>query len=415
MKKSRTAFTVLHVLLLAFCLCCIPTKAIAAAKDKSGDAKAAIEACVGKSAAEALEVATEAGYDATFKDAFYVNVTEAVKDASSDSGASAATVQAVDASDGWLFFKPSVTFTLDYVDPEAQQAREEKERREQEEQLRKQNRKAIEQSEGEAVSKVLTLADDAGFNLTIRDDYGTDVTKSVRKAKSKSRIRKAKVNYVTIDRDYENDTYNVEVYIDYLHPKSLEKIAQENGWPTDMTITNASVLVEDSDPTSRRPKYYITVTGTITNNGKWAVERYHLPALGCSDYSFQKCAEMQLEGYAKELGVGETRDFELFFYTMDAGSTVVLQTENSAAVIEGAQEISDEIGRQLQSVKEAHDANVDYLSEMARENETCYYTEYGSCYHSRPGCPALSNSSSVYETTVGEAEYWGLERCDRCY
>ncbi len=60
-------------------------------------------------------------------------------------------------------------------------------------------------------------------------------------------------------------------------------------------------------------------------------------------------------------------------------------------------------------------SSVGHISEMARENETCYYTEYGSCYHSRPGCPALSNSSAVYETTVGEAEYWGLERCDRCY
>ncbi len=41
MKKSRTALTVLHVLLLAFCICYMPTKAIAASKDKSGDAQAA--------------------------------------------------------------------------------------------------------------------------------------------------------------------------------------------------------------------------------------------------------------------------------------------------------------------------------------------------------------------------------------
>lgn len=96
----------------------------AEAKKKQEEGKKALEACKDKTAAEAKKVAEGTDYKPWFNDSHGVNVTESVAD---DSDAGKAKVTSVEVKDGGFFSGASVTFTLDYEDPEAKKKREEEE------------------------------------------------------------------------------------------------------------------------------------------------------------------------------------------------------------------------------------------------------------------------------------------------
>ena len=51
----------------------------------------------------------------------------------------------------------------------------------------------------------------------------------------------------------------------------------------------------------------------------------------------------------------------------------------------------------------------------ASANSTVYYTPNGDKYHSRPNCPTLKRSKTIYSTTKSDAEASGRSACKVCY
>ena len=95
----------------------------AKAKQKREDDKKTLEACKGKTAAEAKKAAEGTDYEPRFMDSYDVDVTKSVKDGAE---AGSAKVTSVEVKDEGLLSSASVTFKLDYVDPEEQKKRDEK-------------------------------------------------------------------------------------------------------------------------------------------------------------------------------------------------------------------------------------------------------------------------------------------------
>lgn len=86
------------------------------------DAVLAMRGCVGATALEGLEAAKAAGYSPVFKDGFGVDVTRRVRDPEDETGVGEATIAEVNVSHGLIL--DSVSFTLDYTDPDAALERE---------------------------------------------------------------------------------------------------------------------------------------------------------------------------------------------------------------------------------------------------------------------------------------------------
>ena len=117
-----------------------------AEKKKQKDIKD-LNACVGKTAEEALEVAEGTDYESVFVDSFDVDVTKDVESKKSKSDARKAKVAEVEISEGSWISSPSATFKLDYTDPEAAKKREEEEaeRKKQEEEAERKKKEEEEE------------------------------------------------------------------------------------------------------------------------------------------------------------------------------------------------------------------------------------------------------------------------------
>lgn len=393
-------------------------------KDKSKNDKKEAEkklgSCVGSSAWEAYELSQTAGYGITFEDSFGIDVTEDVIDGGKTSDVGKASVTDIKLSDPWLFVPGSATAQLDYVEPEAAQEREMEKQRKQKEQEFRKNKASIEGTEGEPIGKAQQLIDGLGYDYEIRDVYGTDVTKKVRKAKKGTGIRKSIVTSVTVSDDFESPFAIFD--IDYNDPSSLKRIAKEKGYPAEVTFSDITAEVEDEHPSYDSPTFSVTVSGTITSNDTWQVDESSLPRLGTIDENLDYCAVVDLDGEGSRLGGGESTKF-VYHYRLYYGSDpVVLKTENDSVVIHGGNDLINAVNAKFEDAKKYHDANVEKAKEdeyraweEERKSQTCYYTATGNCYHSYTGCPALSRSKNIYETSVGEAESWGLDACDRCH
>lgn len=278
-----------------------------AAEKARKEADDALAGCEGKTANEALAIANKSSYSPSFEDSYGVDVTNDVKDSKKKSDAHDATVISVKISEGGWFSPSTVAFTLDYTDPDAARKREEEEKRKQEEKLRAEHQEAILDSEGKSAGKTQTLVDESGYALTIYDEYGTDITEKVRTAKKKSAIRKSKVTNISIDD--RTDPPCVLLCIHYLDFSSVKSLAKKEGYPAEITFSNISVEVEDEDPASNRPTYFVTVSGTITSNDTWSVSESCLPALGTSSSSSSECAGIELDNETGELNGEETCGF----------------------------------------------------------------------------------------------------------
>ena len=122
-------------------------EAAAKEEEKRSQDKKALEKCKGKTALEAKKVAKGTDYAARFEDSYGVDVTDGVK---KDSEAGAAKVTSVKVKDAGFLTDASVTFELDYVDPDAQKERDEKEAAEQAEKEAAAQREAEEKARAEA-------------------------------------------------------------------------------------------------------------------------------------------------------------------------------------------------------------------------------------------------------------------------
>ena len=480
----------------------------AAEKKERDDAQARIDACKGKKADQALKVAKEEGYSYTFRDAYDVDVTGDVEDASNGSSVHSAVVTEVSSSQAWFIVEASVTFKLDYADPAAKEERdkEEAEKKRQEAAVKK-----LESCEGETAAKALELAEAAGYEakffdlygndvtddvssakgkdailrvlvthvdtypdgffsnaraeisldytdpeyqremeeaelrekmlarvgksagkmqafidkngyqLKMLDLYGADVTKRVRKAEKGSKIRRAKVTNVEIEEGLKGEKPTAIVEIDFATPASLKKVAQENGWPTELTFSKTKVTVEDGDPSSNTPTYYITVAGTIKNDTPWMVYVEDFPTLGRVGEEYGVDADIVLEGDAVELEAGESRRYTYEIRAYSGGSDFAFTMPHEGARLRWGTKVCEKTKKALEAAVSEHDANVGRIQEEERWqeeerrlNRTCYYTATGSHYHFSSGCQGLSRAKNLYTTTVREAESWGLAPCDFC-
>lgn len=380
-----------------------------------------IEACVDKTADDALAAAQNTDYEPVFLDFYDVDVTDDVRDAYNGSPAHDAIVLKATPSDGWFLSGPKAIFVLDYTDPDAAKERAEEEQRKKEDELRRKNRTDISNSVGKSAGKTQTLVDESAYDLVILDSYGTDVTNEVRQAKKGSPIRCAPVTSVEIDEPWGTDTHRVLLSIDFTGRTTFLIIAKEKGYPTDLTISNIAAEVTDTNPAITSPSYDVTVTGSITNNGSWTVDDVRLPRLTTMETSFVNADQMRLTEGNTKLNPGETCNFVLTVRVYDSTEALALRTPKNIATIQNWPLLFDEVNVQLDHARQVHDENLAYYQEERRRlvaeqmnNRICYYTPSGSSYHSTQGCPALSRSKEIYKTTVGEAKSWGLEPCDRC-
>ena len=380
--------------------------------DEENNRKKAVEklgSCIGDTAWKAYELSKAAGYEIAFEDSFGIDVTKDVIEGGESSDAGKATVTDIEMSDPWLFVSGSARAKIDYVEPKAARKREKEERRKQEEQALKENKTSIEKTKGGPVGKAQQLVEKIGCSYEIKDEYDADVTEEVCKAKKGSGIRKATVTSVAFNNDVASPL--VTIGIDYVGLSSVKRLAKEEGYPAEVTFSDISAKVEDESPASDSPTFFVTVSGTITSNDTWSVQERDLPSLGTSEDSLYSCAGIELEGDKTSLGAGESSRF-VYHYRLNSSSTsVVLKTENDGVIMHGGDELINAVDAQFKSAKEEKQR----AWEEARASVTCYYTENGKCYHSSKGCPSLSRSKNIHETTVGQAKSWGLDACDRCH
>lgn len=370
----------------------------------------ALESCEGETAAKAAELAEAAEYEPTFYDSFGVDVTKDVQSAAADSDIAKAPVVSVEAYPGGFFLAPWVEVTLDYVDPVAAQERKEAETRE-----------AILGRVDKSAGKTQIFIDKRGYQLRMLDRYGDDVTRWVRKSKKGSKIRRAKVTNVTIEDGAQGEKPTAVVEIDFATRASLNKVAEEEGWPTELTLADTQVTVKDGDPSANTPTYYITVVGSITNDTPWTVSAYDLPTLIRDGEEYGVDADIELEGDRSELETGESCRFTYDIRAYSGDSTFAFTMPNEAARLIGSKTVREQIKRALEAAVAEHNANVDRIQEEERRqreeqrlNRSCYYTATGEHYHFSSGCQGLSRAKNLYTTTVREAESWGLTPCAFC-
>lgn len=200
-----------------------------AAADKArAQADKDILTCKGKTADEAFEIASRSSYKPRFIDSFEVDVTDDVRDDSNGSEVHTAKVNKVETDEGSWFSDATVTFALDYTDPEAKVKREkeeaeeaaraqaEKEKQEAEEQLKR----SIEDCKGKTVLEAYKLVKDSGYGYKFilssdsgyeRYGYGEDITDEVKDKLYKGARRRTKITNVSIKG---NDiTFTVERHL----------------------------------------------------------------------------------------------------------------------------------------------------------------------------------------------------------
>lgn len=146
-------------------------KAAADAAKKKADEE--VKVCKGKTADEALALAEKSSYTPSFRDSYDVNVTDDVKDSTNGSAVHDAPVVAVQTDEGGWFFGPSVTFVLDYVDPEAEAQRQKEAA---EKAAKEQAAKDLENCVGKTASYARKNAREAGFSYQFLDPKGNDIT-----------------------------------------------------------------------------------------------------------------------------------------------------------------------------------------------------------------------------------------------
>ena len=119
----------------------------AAEEERVDEMHSSLDSCKGLPAGDALEIAKETDYEPIFVDSFDVDVTSDVKESASDSAVRKALVTSVEIKEDGLFSDAKVTFTLDYVDPEAQQERDDKAAKEEQRKAEKEAEKAKREAE----------------------------------------------------------------------------------------------------------------------------------------------------------------------------------------------------------------------------------------------------------------------------
>lgn len=197
-------------------------------KEKKEEAKRkkalkAVEACKGKTADEALELARKADCAATFEDSAGVDVTSDVEDAKNKSDVHDALVTKVERKSSW-FFGESVVFSLDYVDPVAKQEREEEAAKE------KDRQEALEElaaCKGKTAWEAYELAKEADYSVVFRDSFDVSVTSAVKDGGKDSDAGSAVVTEVTVSDSWLFLGGSASISLDYVDPEAAKEREEE--------------------------------------------------------------------------------------------------------------------------------------------------------------------------------------------
>lgn len=88
-----------------------------------------------------------------------------------------------------------------------------------------------------------------------------------------------------------------------------------------------------------------------------------------------------------------------------------IEDAKSGSTYEGLDGLAESLANATQ---EAINTSVAPVETYNVDDRICYVTETGHSFHLSKGCPRLSRSKYLYETTVGEARAEGYDPCDSC-
>ena len=285
------------------------------------------------------------------------------------------------------------------------------------------NKKAIEGCKGKTADEGLKAAKDAGFKVTFIDNAGADVTKEVEDSTNKSDIHGAVIEAVDIkglgeiEVTFTLDGEGAETKKAREEAEAKRKAEEEANKPPHIAYTeidcsaihenrggNCSVYVVvrfrancDKDST-----FYDQAIINCKVNDQDPYEMRPLPA----EWDIK---DNEGRSYSNELLQCTTR------FATDSVETVSFWIDDpeTGATYEGLDGLAEQLTTITQEAIDTPPVSVG--SSGYGDDRTCYITPNGYSYHSRVGCPRLSRSTEVYETTVGDAKEDGYEACDFCY
>lgn len=459
-----------------------------AAKAKKEQDRKDIEACKGKTAAEAYAVAEGTDYPFRFVDSFDVEVTDNVK-AAAKAGAQKASADeaeekdAVANGDGKTVSgekeageEPSTSDAKSEAaakgdDSESSAKGEDATRDEESDSTADGKDSTNEESAKDAkADAAATTAEDAKADAKTADKNGGKAV-----SEEVSKVGEAAVTEVEVSEDGLFSEAGVTFHLDYVDPAGAEE--RRAKLPT-VTFSNMEYNVHLVPATADKPySLAVSLTGTVkvaaSKDGNTKVALVEsLPTLSvkadkktssteatCDDggsglnagkeyafsyvyvaphkeknptykFSLKKGDGINVKGIDKKVLADMEKHYNARMGNLPAEIAEYEENERQRqeqerieaeqrAEAERQEQERIEAERQEQERLEAERRAAEQQAERERKEEArrqlrCWITETGHSYHTR-SCPTLSRSHNLIETTVGEAEDMGLDKCDRCH
>lgn len=305
-------------------------------------------------------------------------------------------------------------------DAEKRAAEEEAERKAAEEEA---NKRAVEGCKGKTTDEGMKIAKDAGYTVTFVDNAGADVTKEVEDSTDGSEARASTIKIVEIvsserkEVTFTLDFEGAETKKAREEEEAKRKAEEEAKRPPHITYAeiDSSAIRENRGGNSsvyvvirfranceKDSTFYDQVTINCKVNDREPYDMRPLPA----EWDIK---DNEGRSYSNELLQCTTR------FDANPGDTVSfwIDDPSTGATYEGLDGLAEQLTTITQDAINTPPEQA--VSVGYGDDRTCYVTPNGYAYHSRAGCPRLSRSTEVYETTVGEAKDDGYEACDFCY
>ena len=185
-RMLRSTYSGTLILIMVLTMVFVPSVSLA-----ETSAEETINGCKGKTAEEALSTARELDYKAKFVDTADVDVTGRVEDENAGD-VRKAKVGSVELKGGFLFFRPSVTFKIEYTDEDAASKRKaESDRRE-----------ALEGCVGKTASEAYGLAKESGYVYRFIDLRDRDIADHLKDGSGGEAVNNAPVKNVKFEEGW---------------------------------------------------------------------------------------------------------------------------------------------------------------------------------------------------------------------
>lgn len=205
-------------------------------EEKQKEDRKAIEACKGKTAKEAIELAKDADFHYWVCDAKGNAISLGYDENKLTDEILGSKVTDIKFSNG--YGSTTVELMLDYVDKE-EEAREKA--KEEEKKAKEAAQKAVEDIKGKTADEALKAANDAGYHYSFHDKYGSNVRHLVDDASNGSDIHAALVAEVNITKGFFGDV-TADFTLDYVGPEAAEAQRREELLKTAVGRTAAEVM-----------------------------------------------------------------------------------------------------------------------------------------------------------------------------